>query len=155
VAGDAHGKKRSVDIWPMEDVTAETTFEGMDTVRCLSFSPDGQRLAAAGDHAEGIIIIDVGTRGHRRSLNSQDSDIECLGFSPKGQFIACGYENGIAEVWETCTGRKRHLLTGHGQRTSCVAFSPDEKVLATGSDDGTARLWSTSTGQELLKLDHP
>jgi WD40 repeat protein len=52
-------------------------------------------------------------------------------------------------VWDTATGKRRHVLVGHTSPIICLAFSPDERLLATGSFDNRLMLWDLKTGRRV------
>jgi WD40 repeat protein len=55
-------------------------------------------------------------------------------------------------VWETETGRLRHVFTGQRPNNWSVAFSPDGKTLAAGWGSAGVRLYDLATGWEVADL---
>jgi WD40 repeat protein/serine/threonine protein kinase len=142
------------------------------------FSPDGKRLASAGNRtvretppvvqcAE-VKVWDSGSGQELCTLEGQECEIwSALAFSPDGQSLATGHlkgQDGIAgnvvHVWDANTGRKIRTFGGHTQPIQSVAFSPDGRLLASGAGtpsdsvgtDGELKLWDTQTGRELRDL---
>ena len=103
------------------------------------FSPDGTRLAACG--YEGIRIWDVTSREPVAFWPTEFSWCGHLAFSQDGKQLARAGSGGIAEIWDTATGRKVQIFKGHSGDIHSIAFSPDGTRLATGGADGTVRLW--------------
>lgn len=77
-----------------------------------------------------------------------------VAFSPDGRTLAIISSKWYRTVklWDTTTGRERHILTGHTDEVSSVAFSPDGRMLASGSGDTTVKLRNVATGREVRTL---
>jgi WD40 repeat protein len=73
-------------------------------------------------------------------------------FSPDGATLASGGMSTNVLVWDTRTGRQRHVLTGHRNTIHALAFSPDGQILASASYDRTIRLWDVRTGHAIATL---
>ncbi|KIK81514.1 hypothetical protein PAXRUDRAFT_753939 [Paxillus rubicundulus Ve08.2h10] len=111
----------------------------------VSFSPDGQRVAATCGGT--VRVWDVQTRtlitGPLR-ISGQGSCTTT--FSSDGRCIAAD-AGGIVHVWDSVSGAaifgslKEH--TGH---VRCTAFTPDGQQLVTASLDKTIRRWDLRSG---------
>jgi dipeptidyl aminopeptidase/acylaminoacyl peptidase len=88
------------------------------------------------------------------TLTGHSQPIRAVAWSPDGKHLATAGEEGIAEVWDTDSGREILALVGHTNKVSSVAWSPDSKCLATASWDKTVRVWDAASGRELHKFDH-
>src|SRR4051795_10164792 len=51
-------------------------------------------------------------------------------FSPDGKLFAAKGQHGMVWVWDTTTGKRRHLLPTRPGWMSNVVFSPDSKLVA-------------------------
>jgi WD40 repeat protein/serine/threonine protein kinase/DNA-binding winged helix-turn-helix (wHTH) protein len=89
----------------------------------VEFSPDGSRLATAGDPNA---LLET-------SADEAETEAE-------------------ASVWDVASGERELTLSGHRDRLLEVHFSPDSSRLATTSVDGTAAIWDAESGERLLVL---
>jgi WD40 repeat protein/tetratricopeptide (TPR) repeat protein len=144
-------------------------------VNDLAFSPDGRRLAAAGQDRTAQ-IWDVVTGQPAAPPLAHDDPVLQVVFSPDGRRLLTVSGDlsgrngpGEARVWDAATGtpiaRLKHRDKPEGARpgpapaTDYVirhvglvlraAFRPDGKAVVTASDDQTARLWDAATGQAI------
>jgi WD40 repeat protein/tRNA A-37 threonylcarbamoyl transferase component Bud32 len=123
-------------------------------VRYVCFSPDGRRLATAGD--DGMARVwDANTGEAITPPLRHDGPVPHVVFSADGRFLATAGGDGTARVWDLRTGKPRTGPLRHTQAVACVALNHDGSRLAAASDDGAAHLWDTATGQALpFRLDH-
>lgn len=121
-------------------------------VRCLSFSPDGRRLASGSADCT-LRVSDPITSQQLHCLEGHAGGIECLCYSADGRWIASGSHDYTARVWDASSGMQLCCLSGHTRRVICLSFSHDGQWLATGSADKTVRLWDPSSGQQLQCLE--
>jgi len=106
----------------------------------LSFSPDGQLLAASGFHSSTYKIYHmpdmtlVGTFGNFDPALGYDARIFSVGFSRDGQFIAVGATRGIY-LRRASDGSLVRIVNPNypnAMTTYSVAFSPDGSSIAAG-----------------------
>ena len=126
----------------------------------VAYSPDGKRLASAG---EGVKVWDAQTGHELLSLKGRNGDWtsgSSVAFSPDGKHLASTWDDakqekdytaGEVKVWDAQTGRE--LLSIKGDiSTFALAFSPDGKRLAS-ADDKKVKVWDAQTGQEVLTFN--
>jgi WD40 repeat protein len=115
------------------------------SLRDQVFSPDGNRLASAGDD-ETIRIWDATTGQELLQFDAPQEgvagyrSIDCLAYSPDGKYLAGGKAQNVV-IWDATTGRELHFLRWHFDSIESLAFSPDGKTLATGAGDQHIKLW--------------
>ncbi|KAF8419800.1 quinon protein alcohol dehydrogenase-like superfamily [Boletus edulis BED1] len=135
---------RGVQIYSMEGEQVNWSID-VGNVRCMSFSPNGDKLACGLDH--GIHVYDVKTgklilcpliKSHNGNtkcvLWSHDNSI----FFSAGDTICC---------WNSNTGEQiGHPWTGH---TEALSLSPDGSILASASMDNIVCFWDATTGDPI------
>jgi WD40 repeat protein/tRNA A-37 threonylcarbamoyl transferase component Bud32 len=117
---------------------------GLSRSTCVSFSPDGKRLAFA-NGVETVQVWEAETGRQILSLKGSSA-----AFSPDSRHIACTAPDAAVKVWDTETGKETLTLKGH--QGASVVFSPDGKRLASVSY-GTVRVWDAATGNEAVTID--
>lgn len=141
-------------------------------VCCLTFSPDGGKLASA-TYDKAWMLFDVdGTerlrvQGHdgkgaclcetqdgaRCPVVGHSRRVDALAFSPGGDRVATGGGDETVMVWSSVTGERSLLLLGHNHAVSSLAFSGDDLLLVSGSCDESVRVWDARTGNILHMLE--
>src|SRR5262249_29160571 len=124
----------------------------------IVFSPDGTRIAAAGEDAVAGIDTQSGRelyvlREHtsRVSTGAWGADGRTLLTATTGQFGVSSIP-GQLKLWRASDGQVVHELKGHNAGIAGAAFHPDGTRVLSSSGDGTVKLWDTVSGQEILSL---
>lgn len=113
---------------------------------CVSFSPNGQTLAAGG--LDGWVYFWEGEKSADKSMRlNHGSTIHYLAYSPDGSTLISASQSGLIKVWDAHCGTKRTTLKGQGKYLHAIACSTDGATLATGSGDGSVRFWDLKTGK--------
>ncbi len=132
-------------FWRLCNQDLRSIHTGADIVECLAFSPDGERIATAGDQVK---VWNAATGKELLALKKHGW-IDGVAFSPDGKRIATAGDR--VRVWNATTGEELLVLKKSGWVNS-VAFTPDGTRLASGSEDRSVRMWDAQTGEELQKL---
>jgi WD40 repeat protein len=139
-------------------------------VPCVSFHPDGRRLAGGNLFDNSLHVWDIRTGKEVLSIPATPRTLlTAVAFSPDGKHLA-GAGGGMewegkkvkrrwgeVKLWDTQTGQETLTLPGPGSLVRSVAWSPDSLRLAgvAGERADQVRVWDARTGKELLTIQGP
>jgi len=116
----------------------------------LAWSPDGQRIAAAGGPAN-LVLLDAQSGEVLQSLYGHDAAVTALAWSPNGQRLLSASSDGTARVWAVPPGLEaqqvalwtRHCPVPCLDVAVTAAAWLDDGVAATAASDGSVMAWLT------------
>jgi WD40 repeat protein len=108
-----------------------------ERVRTLAFSPDGARLAAAGN--DGAVRVWNLADDQMTERTGHTDAVYRVGFSPDGTLLASASRDHTVRVW--ASDGPGHILRGHGDYVLDVGFAPSGDSLVSTSANGETRLW--------------
>jgi WD40 repeat protein len=124
---------------------------GHGRYRAVTFSPDGDTLAALG--ADGTARIwDVATQqevGAPITVGGTGAPTGAVAFSPNGKTLVTVGAGGQARLWSMATHQPLGKPMAADPATTVATFSLDGAMLATAGGDGSVRLWDVATQQEI------
>jgi WD40 repeat protein len=122
------------------------------TLRLVTFSPDGQRLASA-DASGAVKVWEAGSGQELHAYKGHTRQVTDVAFSPDGWRLASASEDHTAKVWDARNSQESRAFHGEnwGEATT-VTFSPDSQRLPVG-ESTLVRLGDVPTGLELLRLE--
>lgn len=135
-------EKGLVTLWDTEagKAVAEFKLSQEQNVDAISYSADGQWLAARGD--KGVFSLwNVPARKEAEAWRDSLKDPTALLFAPDSKVLATGLRDGRILIWDVPGHRLLGELAGHKNGILLMDFSPNGKRLATTSYDGTGRVW--------------
>jgi len=133
------GAETILRLWHRDGRLLKTlTNPGNQHSESVSFSPDGQLIAAATTGG----TVDVWNVGGTffKSLEGHGRGLHSITFSADGQLIASASRDNTAKLWSR-DGQLLRTFQGHRNWVADAKFSPDGQVLATASFDRTIKLW--------------
>jgi eukaryotic-like serine/threonine-protein kinase len=120
------------------------------TISPMAWSPDGTRLASAGNDDGSVQIWKATTGGQIVTYRGHQKIVYSVAWSPDGQRVVSGANDATAQVWEAATGERLLTYPEHQAGVLAVAWSPDGKHIVSGGGDGKAHVWNAATGETLL-----
>jgi WD40 repeat protein len=152
VVATSSGADRTVRLWDAETREMLHVLETVSGTNYLDFSPDGQRVAAAGTGGN-VWVWNVESGQEVAQLVGEGDSLIHAVFSPDGQHLAAAGFGDKALIWDVETGDRVATLEGHqvldigGMEGAVwqIVYSPDGEWVATAGQDGTARIWDVST----------
>lgn len=116
-----------------------------------ALSPDGQRVAAAGDDGR-IRLWDTRSGRELAVLVGHTSWVRRVAFFPDGRrLLSAGLDRRL-RLWDLARGEEVAALGGHTDGLSDCAVSADGALLVSTSLDGSLRLWDAARGTPLATL---
>jgi WD40 repeat protein/Tfp pilus assembly protein PilF len=127
------------------------TLPHAEAVFAVSWSPDGKRLASAGEEPS-VRLWDTATWRETAVLRGHASDVSAVSWSPDGRRLASAGVDRTLKLWDVATGQETATLSGHALGVHAVSWSPDGRRLASASSDQTIKLWDADTGREVASF---
>jgi WD40 repeat protein len=123
-------------------------------VTSLSFSMDGSTLATGLSDSR-ILLSDAETGLEKLTLKHGESNLPIVGttFVPNSDTLISAGRDSTINLWNTVTGKRSKILTGHENPIRTVAVSPDGNLLASGAEDTRIALWNVGSGKLLRLLE--
>jgi WD40 repeat protein len=119
--------------------------QGHSGINGLAFTPDGRRLATAGQ--EGVVKVwDAHTGKELMSLSAKGRAVASVAVSPDGRFLAAAGDAQDIFVWDIISGNIVKTLAGSNQGYLGLAFAADSRRLAVLGRDGIVQNWDCRTG---------
>jgi len=142
-----------IDLWSAADAMFD-----------VAFSPDGNRLAAAG--ADGAVVVfeleAVQKQRHAEPGSGPTPEqwlwedhadwVQRIAWSPDSQRLASASRDKTAKVFDVTTGQLVVTFHGHSAGVGAVAFLEQGQHVASGGHDRQVRIWKASDGKEVRKF---
>jgi eukaryotic-like serine/threonine-protein kinase len=123
-----------------------------DGIRAFTFSPDGTRLASAGE--DGLAHLwDSATGALLATCMGHASKLLGAAFSPDGTRLVTTSSDGTVRQWGTATGREVEApYERHSGEVAAAVYSPDGQWIASAGTDRTVRVWRATGRQDVAVL---
>ena len=114
--------------------------------RAVVFSPDGKRLAAAGE--DGTVHVWEANAGWKEHLlHGHSGKVLSVAFSPDGRLASESADHTV-KIWDVAAEKEVFTLRGHDDVVRSAALGADGRRLASGGDDRVVKVWDAATGRE-------
>ena len=118
---------------------------------CMTFSPDGRRLAFA-DTFGSLYLWDPSGRAPVRQLSGHSGSVMALVFSSDGT-LATGSQDHTIRLWHPDIDQEVAVLTGHSGWILHLALAEYGNALVSSSWDGTLRVWRALSLEQIEAQD--
>jgi WD40 repeat protein/energy-coupling factor transporter ATP-binding protein EcfA2 len=124
-------------------------------INSIALSPDGKRLAGAGDNGS-LYIWDVSNNYSVREIPEMGNAITAVQFSNDGRTIVVGDNRGVIKLFDNLAGIVIRTLSGHTSAIEQIRFNHAGSFMATTSRDKSVRLWNINMLKEqpIVLSDH-
>ncbi len=121
-----------------------------DTVSCVSFSPDGSKLASA-SFDKTVRLWDVKSGKVLHTFTGHSDFVYAIAFAPSGEWYATASRDRTGRLIDAATGRSRLTLSGMNDEVLAVAVRPDGGQVVTSGFEPQLFWWDAKTGERVRR----
>jgi WD40 repeat protein len=123
-----------------------------DGLRALAFSPEGTRLASAGEDRTAR-LWDPATGALLATCRGHTTKVLGVAFRPDGARLVTTSADGTVRQWDSATGREvEPPYDRHTGEVQAAVYSPDGEWIASTGTDRTVRVWQAAGRQDVAVL---
>ncbi len=150
LAADAFG-----DLLPGQALArlGTTRFRAGRSLYTITFSPNGELIAAPGEDA--IFLWDSWTGKEVARLHGHQGRVFPVVFTPDGKKLITGGFDKTIRIWDVATGTELSRLEGHEGPIAGLVISSNGEWLISGSLDKTLRAWDLTSGKQRQESGYP
>ena len=124
----------------------------LDSVQCLTFSPDGERLASGGfrcvkvwKHHKGLVLSE---------FNAGAAPVTCMDVNQAGGVLATGHEDGKVRLQKP-SGELIAEVSSGADAVAAISLSMDAKSFCLLGKPGVVSFWTVEGGKETGSISLP
>jgi WD40 repeat protein len=125
----------------------------LDTVSCVSFSPDNSKLASA-SFDKTVRLWDVKTGKVLHTFTGHSDFVYAVAFAPDGTWYATASKDRTGRIVDAATGKGRLTLSGSEQEVMAVAVRPDGQIATSGLETAVS-WWDPKTAERGKRTGAP
>jgi WD40 repeat protein len=121
-------------------VALRTDTTRLQAITSLCWSPDGTRLAIAGDDV--IQLWNPNTHEVTSTLRGHSGVVSNVSFSSDGSRLISTSHDGTVRIWDLISARTLIVIDAHSGGLRSARMTKDDHELITISNDGRVLVWS-------------
>jgi WD40 repeat protein len=125
--------------------------QGMGIIFDLTFSPDGQLLAASGTDCQ-IHLYSVATGRTHAVLSGHTGWVGTICFSSDSRYLISGSKDRTLRLWDTHTGECLQIFHGHQDYIWIAYFLPSNSLIVSIDMSGFIKFWWLQRSQPMFSM---
>lgn len=155
VAGGQPSARGDLRLFDTKDWKLVSSLGGhLDTVSCVSWGPDGTRLASA-SFDKTVRLWDVKGVKVLHTFTGHSDFVYAVAFSPKGDWYATASKDRTGRVVDAATGKGLLTFSGMEQEVLTVAVRPDGLQVVTSGYETQLNWWDAKTAERVKRAGGP
>ena len=94
-------------------------------------------------------LLSARTCGQPMRVMAHRGHVHAVDFTPDGRSVVSAAADGLVQIWDASTGKRRSTLCSGVPEISFACCSPDGRTIAAAESTGNVRLWDVQTGKSL------